>query len=807
MKSKFKVTGMTCSACVSHVEKAVKNVNGVTYCNVNLLTGQMNVESTCDNQNIINAVQKAGYNASLWNDFDDKPQKLKKPTGLITSLVLLVVLMYISMGNMIGLPTLPFLNGTKNAVLFALVQFALAVPVLIINKKYFINGYKRLFTLSPNMDSLIAVSATASTVYGLVATVIMAVGLKSGNLQIVDSYRHQLYFESAVMILAFISLGKFFEEKSKKKTTDAISKLVNLAPDTATVIKADGEVTVKTSELKIGDVVLVRPGEKISADGVVIDGETYVDESLITGESVPVKKKQGDKVVGGALNKNGAIKINVQSVGQDTALGKIITLVEEASSSKAPIAKLADKVAGIFVPIVMAISLITFIIWLIVGGGFELAFNMGVSVLVISCPCALGLATPVAIMVATGKGAENGVLIKSGEALETLCKTQIFVFDKTGTVTVGKPAVVNHYYIYNKDYLKIAGGIERFSEHPLAEALVASAGEYQTAVNFKTYSGKGVSGEVDGVTYYIGSKNFIQNYAPDVENYKDVGEEYAKQGATPVYMAAQGKTVAVFAVADTVKQDAKQAIQTLRSMGKRVIMLTGDNKVTANAVAKSVGIDEVIAEVLPEEKASVVEELKSHGLVAFVGDGINDAPALATANVGIALGAGTDIAIESADVVLMKSGLYETVTAVELSKKAMRTVKQNLFWAFFYNALGIPLSAGVLYSSLGVRLNPMIGSLCMSLSSIFVVTNALRLRLFKSKGEIMKKHVEVKIEGMMCNHCVARAETALSGIDGVGVKINLKKKTAYLSGAEEIADEVIEKVIADAGYKVIQIKR
>lgn len=813
MKVKFKVTGMTCSACVAHVEKSVNLVDGVTQCSVNLLTGQMTVECSCNSQNIISAVQKAGYKAKLWDESCEKPQPDKKLYGLITSLVLLVALMYVSMAHMLGLPEIPFLKGTKNAVRFAVAQLVITLPVLIINRKYFVTGYKRLFTLAPNMDSLIAVSATASLVYGVVATVIMAVGLSNGNYATVDAYRHQLYFESAAMILTFISLGKYFEEKSKKKTTTAISKLINLAPDVATLITADGENVVEkvvsTAELKIGDVVLVRPGEKISADGTIVDGETYADESLLTGESLPVKKKIGDKVAGGALNKNGTVKIKVTSVGKDTALGKIITLVEEASSSKAPIAKLADKVAGVFVPIVMCISLITFAIWLASGGGFELAFNMCVSVLVISCPCALGLATPAAIMVATGKGAENGILIKSGEALETLCDVTTVVFDKTGTVTVGKPSVVDAYFANDGGYAEIAASIENLSEHPLAEAIANYSENRSLKVkNFASYSGKGVSGTVDGTTYYIGSKSFVKNYSSDTDKYESLSTEYATQGKTPVFMSDGEKTVAVFAVADGLKPDAKTAIANLKSMGKRIVMLTGDNKATAAAVAKLVGVDEVIAEVLPEEKAEEVKKLKANGKVAFVGDGINDAPALSVADVGIAIGAGTDIAIESADVVLMKSGLTETATAISLSKAAMHTIKQNLFWAFFYNALGIPLAAGVLYPSFSVRLNPMIGSLCMSLSSIFVVSNALRLKLFKPKGEYeMKKQVEVKIEGMMCNHCAARVQSALSVFDGVSVKINLRKKAAYLIGAEAVPDEQIISAITAAGYTVVSINR
>ncbi len=838
MKEKFDVSGMTCSACSAHVEKAVGGVEGVTSCKVNLLTNSMSVEFADPSveEKIISAVEKAGYGAKVASLNAGAPRsaaaektKEEKQGGLgalIFSVVVLILLMYIGMGHMVSLPLPAFFEGTQNAVNFAFVQFLLTLPVVFVYRRYFINGYRNLFKRSPNMDTLIAVSATASLVYGIIAIFMMSYHLGAAtadvsaaetHLLIVDKYRHQLYFESAAMILTFISIGKYLEGKSKKRTTEAITRLMELAPDIVTVVENGEERTVSAAELRVGDTVLVRPGEKIGADGVVVSGESHVDESLLTGESMPVKKKVGDKVVAGALNKNGALSLRVEKIGEDTALNQIIALVEEASSSKAPIAKLADKVAGVFVPVVMGIALVSFIMWLAVGYGFEFAFNIGVSVLVISCPCALGLATPVAIMVATGKGAENGVLIKSGEALEILSTAKVVVFDKTGTVTSGKPAVVAAEFAGDKaEILSAAAAVESFSEHPLAEAIAAYAkAENVPAVqaqNFLSHAGKGVSGEVGGKTYYIGSRKFAQNYAEDAEKFDALYEDYASQGATPVFAACGGKIAAVFAVADTVKETSAAAVARLKASGRRVVMLTGDNALAANSVAKKVGIDEVVAEVLPEDKAEAVRSLKKYGRVAFVGDGVNDAPALAAADVGIALGAGTDVAIESADAVLMRDDLADVVTAFSLSKAAVRNVKENLFWAFFYNAVGIPFAAGVFYPILNLTLNPMIGSICMSLSSICVVLNALRLKLFQPEGGekmLFKKKAEkseVKIEGMRCEHCSAHAEKALKEL-GLDAEVNLKKKTAYFTPDPSVDDEAIKKAIADAGYTVTEIKR
>ena len=829
MKEKFDVSGMTCSACSAHVEKAVREVEGVTSCQVNLLTNSMvaEFEGGETEEKIIRAVEKAGYGASKAGAEEKKvvSGKSSEKSGgesaaaLIVSVVLLILLMYIGMGHMIGLPLPSVLNGTNNAVSFAFIQFLLTLPVVVIYRKYFIIGYKRLFQRAPNMDTLIAVSATASLLYGIAAIFIMSYRLGAGNLEGVEEYRHQLYFESAAMILTFISIGKFLEGKSKKRTTEAIGKLVALAPETARRIENGEEKEVPVGSLRIGDEILVRPGEKIGADGTVLRGESYVDESLLTGESMPVRKAEGDQVVAGAINKNGAMTVRVEKTGEDTALSRIIALVEEAANSKAPIAKLADKVAGIFVPVVMAIAALAFAIWLIAGYGFEFAFNIGVAVLVISCPCALGLATPVAIMVATGKGAERGVLIKSGEALEILSGAKIVAFDKTGTITSGRPAVTDARFFKDASAcLAAAAAVESYSEHPLAEAIVRYAEEkgivYEKAENFRTYSGKGVSGEKEGVTYYIGSQSFISAYAADADSHREEVQIYAAQGKTPVYLAAEGKIAGMFAIADTVKEESAAAIGQLKAMGKRVIMITGDNRVTAEAVAKAVGIDEVRAEVLPEDKAAAVSALKKEGKVVFVGDGVNDAPALAAADVGVALGAGTDVAIESADAVLMKNDLNDVVTAFRLSKAAVRNIKENLFWAFFYNTLGIPFAAGVLYPFFGWRLSPMIGSICMSLSSICVVLNALRLKFFKPKekgGDKMlfgkkKEKSEVKIEGMSCAHCSARVESALKEL-GLDASVDLKKKTAYFTANDSVTDEQIRNAVSAAGYTVTEIKR
>lgn len=839
MKEKFDVQGMTCSACSSRVEKAVSEVDGVKSCSVNLLTNSMQVEF--DNQNteqeIIQAVVKAGYNVSVQGK---KQQEVTKESGkglvkLIVSLVLLLTLSYVAMAHMLHLPLPQWLTGRENALTFAFVQLLLLVPIVFIYRKYFVRGFKNIVHLSANMDSLIAVSATASIVYGLVAIFVMSYDfgmlskvVDSAQREIylaqIDSYRHQLYFESAGMILTIISLGKWLEEKSKAKTKSAITSLLELAPDSVTILKDGIEQKINTVDLKIGDIMVVRPGERVGGDGIVVDGDSYVDESMLTGESKPVHKVVGEKVVSGSINNNGWMRVEIQKVGEDTTLAQIIKLVDDASSSKAPIAKVADKVAGIFVPIVMAIAVLAFVVWWAVSKKFALAFNMAVSVLVISCPCALGLATPVAIMVATGKGARNGILIKSGESLEKLGQVDIVVFDKTGTLTDGKSQVISEYYVPEIDdrrLLQHIASIEQKSEHPLAVALVEYAKQKNIELvgvdNFLAMAGIGVVGKIMDIEYCICSVKYAKEKAVNMDEVADQIADFSSKAQSPVVAMSGDRVLAVFGIADKVKESAPKGIEKLKKMGKRVVMLTGDNEKTAKAVAMMLGINEVHAEVMPKDKAEIVKSLQSSGKVAFVGDGINDAPALASADVGIAIGAGTDVAIESADVVLMKNNATDVAKALRLSKIAVYNIRENLFWAFVYNTIGIPLAAGVLYPAFGIMLSPMIGSICMSLSSICVVLNALRINLKKlDKGEENMKIRElfskkkddrsyILIEGMMCEHCKARVSAILAEL-GIQADIDLKAKKAYFDSADA-CDENITKAIEDGGYKVLSIKR
>ncbi len=841
MKEKFDVQGMTCSACASHIEKAVVGVDGVTSCTVNLLTNSMQVEfdKAGSEQAIIEAVVQAGYSANVQGQNQVAKSAVPKADNslirLIVSAVLLLVLSYIAMSHMLHLPLPSWLSGRENALTYALVQLLLLVPIVVIDRKYFVRGYKNLLRLSPNMDSLIALSATASIVYGMVAIGVMSYDfgmlskvLDSAQREIylaqIDSYRHQLYFESAAMILVIISLGKLLEENSKAKTKSALTTLLGLAPDSVTIIVDNMEQKVNSAQLKVGDIMVVRPGERVGGDGVVIEGDSYVDEAMLTGESAPVHKEIGEKVVSGSINKNGWLRVKIEKVGQDTTLSQIIKLVEEASSSKAPIAKVADKVAGVFVPIVMVISVVTFIVWLVAwqgGKDFAMAFNMAVSVLVISCPCALGLATPVAIMVATGKGAKCGILIKSGESLERLGQVDTIVFDKTGTLTDGKSQVLSEYYLAGVDkrkMLQTVGSIEEKSEHPLALALVEYAKENNVELvaveDFVALSGVGVVGKVDGKEYVACSAKYAREKATNISTVESIIAEYASKAQSPVVVMSGGEILAVFGIADKVKDSAKAGIERLKAMGKKVVMLTGDNEKTAQAVAQNLGIDQVHAEVLPKDKADIVRSLQNGGKVAFVGDGINDAPALASADVGIAIGAGTDVAIESADVVLMKSQVTDVARAVRLSKIAVSNIRENLFWAFVYNTIGIPLAAGVLYPAFHIMLSPMIGSVCMSLSSVCVVLNALRINVKKlDKGEksmklFGKKKEErsyILIDGMMCEHCKSRVSGILSDL-GIVADIDLKAKKAYFDTASA-SDEEIAQAIQDAGYKVLAIKR
>ena len=823
MTEKFNVTGMTCSACSAHVEKSVKKLNGVKSVNVNLLQNNMHVdfdETAVSVDDIINAVVSGGYGASVaGKEQEKKDNKIDNEISnmkfrLIVSLVCLVPLMYISMGHMWGWPFLNVFHGAENGITFALTQMLLMLPIMYVNRKYF----KTLFHGAPNMDSLIAIGSGAAFTYGIIAIYCIGYGLGHGDKEFAHSYMMNLYFESAAMILALITLGKFLESRAKGKTSQAIEKLIDLSPKTAVVIRDGKEVTVGVDDVQIGEIVAVKAGQSVPLDGVIVEGNGAIDESAITGESIAVEKNVGDKVIGATINKSGYFKFKVEKVGEDTALSQIIHLVEEASASKAPIAKLADKVSGIFVPVVISIAVITIIVWLLLGKGVSFALSMGISVLVISCPCALGLATPTAIMVGTGKGAQYGILTKSAESLETAHQVDTVVLDKTGTITEGKPSVTDiaPVGISDKELLQIAASIEYLSEHPLAKAIVEKADglEFSDVADFEQIVGQGVKGNVDGKKVLAG------NYKMMRENNIEVSEDeiFANDGKTSLYFAVDNKFVGIIAVADTIKETSRQAIEDMRNMGLDVIMLTGDNAVTANAIKNKLPLSSAVAEVLPSDKEEVVRKLQQSGhKVAMVGDGINDAPALTRADVGIAIGAGTDIAIESADIVLMKSNLQDVVTSIELSHSVIKNIKENLFWAFFYNALGIPIAAGVLYGIAGLKLNPMIAALAMSFSSVFVVSNALRLRFFKPKCnniKTVKNEKEnitmtktIKINGMMCSHCTGRVGEVLNAIDGVSAEVSLDNGgQAVVTLAKDVSDDVLKKAVVDAGYEVVGIE-
>ena len=868
MKKKFDVTGMTCSACSSRVEKCVRKLEGVQEVSVNLLTNSMQVEykeNVIQEQGIIDAVIHAGYGASVQgekaegqkgktagagkekaNPVQEHIEYMKKRT--IWSFLFLIPLMYVSMGHMVGLPLPGFLAGTENAVGFAMTQFLLCIPVAYINRAYYSKGFSTLFHGAPNMDTLIAVGSTASLVYGIFAIYRMGYGLGVQDMELVMGYQHDLYFESAVMILALINIGKYLEARSKGKTSQAINKLIDMAPKTA-LAERDGQVVeIPAEEILPGDILQVKPGSSVPADGRVLEGTTSIDEAAITGESIPVQKQPGDKVIAATMNKAGFFRMKAEKVGEDTTFSQIIRLVEDASASKAPIAKIADKIAGVFVPIVMTISLLTAVVWLFCGADFEFALSCAIAVLVISCPCALGLATPVAIMVGTGKGAENGILIKSGEALEVTHNIQSVVLDKTGTITQGKPEVtdIRSLGISAQRLLQIAAALEKKSEHPLAEAVLAKAQQEQISLteaqDFSAIPGRGIEAVIEGKKYFAGNKKLMEEKHIDISPLGDYLETLTGQGKTPLLFADHSKLLGVIGAADVVKPTSAQAIRELKKMGIQVIMLTGDNERTAKAIQRQLDIDTVIAEVLPQDKEREVAKLQENGQkVAMVGDGINDAPALARADVGIAIGAGTDVAIESADIVLMKNDLLDVVTAISLSKAVIRNIKENLFWAFFYNVCGIPLAAGVFYTALGLKLSPMFGAAAMSLSSLFVVSNALRLRFFhvlkkpqkeedgtvhtteKINGQTGKKQIvnnsaeavenkeemnmyTMKIEGMMCPHCQAAVTKALNGIEGVKAEVNLEKKEAYVKAADSVSKEELTKAVVDAGYEVVSVE-
>ena len=848
-KEKYNVTGMSCAACSAKVEKTVSKLAGMDKASVNLLTNSMQVEydeKKLSPDDIIKSIVNAGYGASLAGDTKEKTKEksIKKTNDdaissmkfrLKVSVIFLAILMYFSMGSMIGLPLPNFLSGAGNPVGFALTQLLLVLPVMYVNRKYYISGFKSLSHLSPNMDTLVAVGTIAAFIYGVIAIYVMGYALSNGDMNTVAEYRKNLYFESVSMILTLITLGKFFETGSKARTTDAISKLVDLSPKRANVIRDGVEENILTEDVRVGDIVVIRPGESIPVDGIIIEGSTSVDESAITGESIPVQKDKGDKLIGATINKNGSVKIKASEVGEDTAISRIIALVEEASSSKAPIAKMADKVAGVFVPVVMGIALVTFIVWLVLGYDFSFALNRAIAVLVISCPCSLGLATPVAIMVGTGKGAENGILIKSADALETTHSIDTVVLDKTGTVTKGKPVVTDiiGFDIDDNEFLKLAASVESASEHPLAEAIVEKAKEenliFSSPEKFTAQSGRGIRADIDGKKIVAGNEQAIREAVGNdtgLDSVFDKGNELASQGKTPMYFMADDKLIGIIAVADTIKDDSKEAIEALKARDIDVVLLTGDHKNTATAIAKQAGINKVIAEVLPTDKEEHVRKLMEAGhKVAMVGDGINDSPALARADVGIAIGAGTDVAIESADIVLMHSSLKDVATAIDLSKAVIRNIKQNLFWAFFYNSVGIPLAAGVFYLSLGWKLSPMFGAAAMGMSSVCVVSNALRLRGFKPKNiknnksgndeivliENNEKKKEgktmttvINVNGMMCGHCKATVEKVTKAVEGVSNSIvNLDEKNVTIEYAEGTDLEKVKKAITDAGYEVV----
>jgi Cu+-exporting ATPase len=884
MKERFDVTGMTCSACSSHVEKSVGKLTGVENVSVNLLTNSMQVEfdeNKLDTAGIIKAVEDAGYGAAVKDEHaksgtktsgqsdsqensglsavEQNVKNMKK--RLIVSLIFWIPLMYVSMGHMIyqwlNIPmppfTMNFLHGNENAITYAFTQFLLLLPILIANQKYFKNGFKTLWHRSPNMDSLIAIGAGAAILYGIFAIYRIGYAMGHGDMAVVHQYAHDLYFESAGTILTLITIGKYLETKSKGKTSEAITKLLNLAPKTVTVVRDGVEQVVDAADVGKGEIFLVKPGESVAVDGIVLEGKSSFDESAITGESIPVPKQEGDTIVSASINKSGLIRAKATKVGEDTTIAQIIRLVEEASSSKAPIAKMADKIAGVFVPAVITIALITGVIWLISGATFEFAMSTAIAVLVISCPCALGLATPVAIMVGTGKGAENGILIKSGDALETAHQIDTVVLDKTGTITQGKPVVTDIICAAGKNadktqLLQIAGSLEKGSEHPLAEAIVnycvTNNISLEKVTDFNALFGKGIEGTVSGTHYYAGNEKMMEEKGISLSTeQKNQIRELAKQGRTPLLFADEKQFLGIVAVADVVKPTSKEAVQKFRDYGIHVIMLTGDNEVTAQAIKEQVGIDEVIAGVLPTQKEKKISALKQAGhKVAMIGDGVNDAPALASADVGIAIGAGTDVAIESADIVLMKNDLLDAVGAVKLSKAVIRNIKENLFWAFFYNSIGIPLAAGVLYPLFQIKLNPMFGAAAMSLSSVCVVSNALRLRWVKlhdAKKTQSEPHQDVaastiadinqhnaldnnikstnndkgestmtttiSIEGMMCAHCQAHVEKALKEVAGVTeVTVSLENKNAVVTGDASV--EALKQAVVDAGYEVTDVK-
>lgn len=827
MKEKYNITGMTCSACSAHVTKAVAKVNGVKNVNVNLLSNSMVVEydDAVSSSDIISAVTEAGYGAEIENNKGTSKQTQKLPYDtelenmrkrLVISFIFFIPVMYLSMGSMAGLPQFSFFKHYEGSFNYAFTLFLLTIPVLIVNRKYFINGFKALFNKAPNMDSLVALGSSAAVIYGIFAIYKIVHGYTYQETSIVMKYSHDLYFESAVTILTLITLGKYLETKSKRRTRDAVEKLISLTPKTAIVEKDGKEVTVAYDDIQAGNIIVVKPGGIIACDGIIISGAASIDESAITGESIPVEKKQGDKVISATINKTGHIRFKALKVGKDTTLSQIISLVEDAANSKAPISKLADKISGIFVPIVIVIALISGIFWLYMGESYEFALSIAISVLVISCPCALGLATPVAIMVGTGKGAEHGILIKSAESLEMAHNIKAVALDKTGTITEGKMKVVNiqSFKYSQNDLLQLAYSMEVKSEHPVSKAIVEKAEELQCKLlnveNFTSYSGLGISCTINNITYYAGNRKFILDNNIDITKISNM--LLPDKAVAPVYIADNNEVIGIIYVADTIKESSIEAVKGFREQGIDVYMLTGDNKETAEHIANQAGINNVYAELLPQDKENIIKEIQKKGIkTAMVGDGINDAPALMRSDLGIAIGAGTDVALESADIILIKNNLLDALTAVKLSHATIKNIKTNLFWAFFYNIIGIPVAAGIFYKSFGITLNPMIAAAAMSFSSIFVVTNALRLKFFKaeeySKGDKIMK-VIVNVNGMNCNHCKMAVEKALNTVDGVvSAEVNLEAKNASVTLSKEVADSDLMNVVNEAGFEAVSVEK
>lgn len=854
-KRKFDVEGMTCASCQLTVEKAVKNA-GSKSAKVSLMTNTLEVDDdNISDDDIIKAVQNSGYNAKSRVENTSKT-KTKNPKEtldkeadgirkrLYISIPLMFLLMYIAMGEMMNLPYPNFLKGYEGAGIFAFLQLVIALPVLYVNRTYFIHGFRALFKSSPNMDSLVALGSFAAVLYGMFASFMIFYGLGQNNMEMVHQYRHDLYYEAGTMILSLITLGKYLEVISKAKTTESINKLMELQPDEVTVIRDDEEIIVATEDVVEGEIIKVVPGERIALDGIIVEGKSSIDTSAVTGESMPVEVAVDDKVISGSVNNSGSFKMKATSIGSDTTISKIITLMEEASATKAPISKLADKISGIFVPIVITISVIAFVVWLILGYSFTFALSTSIGVLVISCPCALGLATPVSMMVATGKAADNGILVKNAEALEILHKIDTIVFDKTGTITKGKPVLTDIITIngFNKDKaISMASALEANSQHPLALSIIEYSKENNldsyTAKDFDSITGKGIEAYIDGKKYYIGNDKLMKDKGVFSEEIIKESNELSNQGKTAVYMFDEDNVIAIFAIADAIKQTSKYAIEEIEKLGIKTVMLTGDNRLTAKKIAKDVGIDEVKAELLPQDKDKIISEYqKGDKKVAMVGDGINDAPALMRADVGIGIADGTDIAIESADLVLMKSNLQDILSSIKLSDVTINNVKQNLFWAFFYNTLAIPVAIGIFYPFFGLKLNPMIGALAMSLSSVFVVTNALRLRGFKienkhfendqvlsnsvnydnidlidkksnfeNKGDYNMEKRIIEIDGMSCAHCKMSVTKELSKFAN-DVEVSLENKTATVLVNKNTTDDELIQAVADVGYEAVKVR-